>query len=608
MSVDVREGIGPGLAAPARHAEVRVDSERCVGCQECAVRCPTGALGLDQERWIVRADDRLCVGCRQCQRVCPYAAISVSGPTVVGPRHVSLTLYPSRLRGNTTEVRRGFSTWKDALREADRCLACPDPTCLEGCPAHNDIPRFIAAIRERDLQGAHAVLRETSVLPDICSRVCDQSVQCEGACTWALAGGEPVAIGLLERFVTERAPVPPPRVGPSPSTPLKVAVVGSGPAGCAAAWELLEAGARVTMYEKDDEPGGVLRWGIPDFTLPAEVARRPVVALQEAGLKLRTGCAAGGEVTLAQLLEEHDALLLAHGASVPLIPPVPGRDLSGVEDATTFLWRAKRALESGATLPELGPGARVLVVGGGNTAMDVARSVRRLGAEVTAVEWMDERFTRVRRDELAEAREEGVEVRFSTTLERLEGDALGVSAAWLRPTVQRRVGDRPKVAGGTPERLTVNRVVFALGYRVDSGLAASLVNLPLPPVDLRRAIPPRRWLASGILSGGSVGPLALAREVTLAAAESPAQRGGWLRSRRGSAGAAPGGRAGWWTWLWREQGVVGLDAAGAPRGERVWAVGDALVGPSTVVGAMAQGREAAKAILAGCRPRAESPM
>ncbi|MHB1526382.1 MAG: FAD-dependent oxidoreductase [Candidatus Dormibacteria bacterium] len=599
-----RELLFPGPDV-SEHAFVHVDSERCVGCQECVIRCPTGALRLDPENWIAQADDRLCVGCRQCQRVCPFSAIAVSGPVVVGPRQEPSAVHPSALLGNVREVRRGFAGWSEAVAEAERCLRCPDPTCLEGCPAHNDIPGFIAAVRDRDLEAAHAILRETSVLPDICSRVCDQSVQCEGACSWALAGGQPVAIGQLERFITDRAQVPGVARSSSEGLGLSVAVVGSGPAGCAAAWWLLAAGAKVTMVEKDERPGGVLRWGIPDFTLPTEVAERPIEALMAAGLDLQTGTAVGREVSLEALVGGHDAVILAQGASAPIVPPIPGTDLPGTEDATVFLDRAKRALLAGELLPEIGPGARVLVIGGGNTAMDVARTVRRLGADAIAVEWMDERFTRVRPDELAEARQEGVDVRFSSTVQRLEGDSIGVSSAWLQRTRQRRVGDRPQVLPGEPEMIMVNRVVFALGYRVAKDVCGGVVELPLPPVDLRRAIAPRRWLASGILAGGTVGPLALAREVTLAVAEAPAQGGGWgriLHRRRAGSGAF---RPSWWTWLWRHQAAMGLDAAQAPRGDRMWVVGDALVGPSTVVGAMAQGREAAKAVLQTCRPRTE---
>ncbi len=601
-------GVSIPVPPTDEHAFVHVDPERCVGCQECIIRCPTGALRLDHEHWIAEADDRLCVGCRQCERVCPFSAVQVTGPIVVAPRTQMPAVCEGTLLGSVREVKRGFQSWREAVSEADRCLSCPDPTCLEGCPAHNDIRGFISAVRDRDLSAAHSILRETSVLPDICSRVCDQSVQCEGACTWALAGGEPVAIGRLERFITDRAEVPALTRNSSDGLGLTVAVVGSGPAGCAAAWWLLAGGASVTMLEQDEYPGGVLRWGIPDFTLPAAIAERPIQALLAAGLNLRTGTTLGKDVALEALLAENDAVILAQGATVPIVPPIPGTDLPGTEDATAFLDRAKGALLAGELLPEIGAGARVLVIGGGNTAMDVARTVRRLGAEAIAVEWMDERFTRVRPDELAEARGEGVDVRFCTTVQRLDGDSIGVSSAVLQRTRQRRVGDRPQVLPGGSEHISVNRVVFALGYRIAKDVGGGVVELPLPPVDLRHAIPPRRWLASGILAGGAIGSQALAREVTLAVAESPTQGAGWGRIlRRRRLGGRPS-RKNWWTWLWRQQAAVGLEEAQLQRGDRIWVVGDALVGPSTVVGAMAQGREAAKAVLETCRPRIDQSM
>ncbi len=590
-------------ASAAGHARVRIDRERCVGCQECVIRCPTGALRLDPGSWIAQAEPRQCVGCRQCQRVCPYFAIEIGGPLVVAPRQEPPVLRVAPLEGDTRELRRGFAGWPEALREAERCLLCPDPTCVEGCPAHNDIPGFIAALRERDLAGARAVLRQTSVLPDVCSRVCDQRAQCEGACSWTLAGGEAVAIGRLERFVTERAGVPALTAESTAGVGCSIAVVGSGPAGCAAAWELLSAGATVTMLEQDDEPGGVLRWGIPDFTLPAAIARRPIEALRDAGLDLRTGCALGRDVGLDELLDHHDAVLLAHGASKPLLLPLPGADLPGVEEASGFLQRAKPALAAGQRVPQIGAATVVLVIGGGNTAMDVARTVRRLGGTAIAVEWMDERFARVRPDELADARAEGVEIRFTTTVERLEGDAHGVSAAWVRRTRQRRPDQLPRVLRGDPERLTVDRVVVALGYRVEVGVAAGVGSLPLPRLDLGHAFPNRPWTASGIFAGtaSTIGLQALEREVTLAVAAAPAHTGWWARLvRRGYGADLP--RPGRWARIWRRQAALGLAAAAVPYEGRVWVAGDALVGPSTVVGAMAQGREAARAILRA-RPR-----
>lgn len=589
-----------GTFRDTHHAAVHINAERCAGCQECAIRCPTHALSMDAERWIVQADDALCVGCRQCERVCPFQAVTVSGPRVVAPRQETVTDEPDELVGNLDEIRRGFRSWDEALAEANRCLKCPDPTCMEGCPAHIDIPAFIDAVRSRDLTTALHVINDSSILPGVCSRVCDQSVQCEGACSWALAGGEAVSIGRLERFVADHGPTPHLEHTSAEGAGMTVAVVGSGPAGCATAWYLLAAGARVTVIEESNEIGGVLRWGIPSFTLPDSVVDEPMQALTAAGLEVRSNTRVGVDVSIPELLESYDAVVLAHGASRPLSVTVPGIDLPGVEDATAFLIRAKKALNAGKRPTGLRFGSRVLVVGGGNTAMDVARTARRLGVDVIAIEWMDERFARVRPDELAEARAEGVDVRFTTTLERLEGDGAGVRTAWLRGTRQSKVNERPRVLRGDAEAITIDHVIVALGYRVDASVAGDVVSLPLRPVDQTSTIPDRRWTASGIPTGPSfaVGTQALQREVGLAVAASPVHGSWWHRIQSSPAASSVRFRATWWARVWRRQAEIGMAAAPAQRADRLWVVGDALVGPSTVSGAMAQGREAARAILA----------
>jgi NADPH-dependent glutamate synthase beta subunit-like oxidoreductase len=182
---------------------------------------------------------------------------------------------------------------------------------------------------------------------DVCSRVCDQAVQCEGACTWSLAGGTPIAIGALERFVTEQAPVPPLVATGPEGAGLSVAVVGSGPAGIGAAWELLAAGAEVTVLERDEKPGGLLGWGIPDFTLPAAVAARPWHQLVEAGATLRCGVEVAPE-DVDQLLEQYDAVVVAIGAGAAIRLPVEGGTLGSVIDATEFLTSAEISLRDHA--------------------------------------------------------------------------------------------------------------------------------------------------------------------------------------------------------------------------------------------------------------------
>ena len=576
-----------GSEAPAGTSQPRVTvlTDRCAGCQECVIRCPSGALTLDAGRWVVVADDTLCVGCRQCERTCPFSAITVTGPLTVAARTEPEPRHPDRLTGDTAEVRRGFGSWDEALAEASRCLDCPDPTCVRGCPAHNDIPSFIAAIRDHDLGSAHDILRLTSVLPDVCSRVCDQAAQCEGACTWSLAGGTPVAIGKLERFVADHAPVPKPADATARAASLSVGVVGSGPAGIGAAWQLVEAGASVTVYEREPEPGGLLGWGIPAFTLPPCVAARPWQQLIAAGVDLH--CRAGvGPEDIGRLLVEYDAVILAHGAGMPLRLPVPGGDLDGVTDATSFLRAGKAALASdGADITRFraryglyappagssdGAQPRVLVLGAGNTALDVARTARRLGLRAVCVDWVDERFALARPDELAEARQEGVEVWFLRTVARLEGEGGRVRRAVLARTTQKLAAQRPKVRGKERELLDVDLVVIAMGYRSDPAFGATLPGTPVARV--AKGLPGRRWLASGILAN-------------------PAPE----FARRKPVGALALGRE------------AGLAVSALAFQDRVWAAGDALVGPSTVVEAMTQGRRAADAVLRAQPSRGSRP-
>ncbi len=542
---------------------VTVLSDRCAGCQECLVRCPTGALTMDLNSWTVVADNARCVGCRQCVRTCPFAAIDVVGAPVVAVRVELTQRRPETLAANVDETHLGFTNWSDALAEAERCLNCPDPTCVRGCPAHNDIPSFIAALREGDLDEAHRVLRRTSFLPDVCARVCDQALQCEGACTWSLAGAAPVAIGALERFVTDNAPVPPVEVvsvrgGPS------VAVVGSGPAALGAAHELVSAGATVTVFERDDEPGGLLNWGIPNFTLPRPVAQRPWHQLIAAGVEV----VGGHEVTAGELDElrsRFDAVILAHGAGGAMRVAVPGSDLGGVVDATTFLHEARSALARERACPLLSSRATkappfVLVLGAGNTAMDVARLARRLGADVSCVDWMDRRWAPVRPDELDEAVAEGVEVQFTRTLTRLEGESGWVARAFLATTTQPSALRSPQIVPDATIEVAVDLVVMAMGYRIEPTFPGVA-----PVVPVARPLPAyldRRFVASGLAAAGTpehargrpIAQLSLTRDVGQRIAE------------RGT-------------------------LAG------VYVVGDALVGPSSVVEAMAQGRSVARAIL-----------
>ncbi len=526
-------------------------NERCVGCQECIIRCPTRALRLEPVKWVALADNSLCVGCRQCERVCPVAAINVKGPAVVARRIQVASHAGPVAKGEIKEVRPGFASYEEAVKEADRCLNCPDPTCVRGCPAHNDIPAFIEAIRNRDLRRAQAVLARTTCLPDVCSRVCDWANQCEGACSWALVGSEPVAIGKLERFVTDNSPVPPPARPAKQASGLSVGIIGSGPAGIAAALELSSAGASVTIYDRDGL-GGVMRWGIPSYVLPDAVSRRPVAALIDAGVKIASGSTVSPE-TITDLLKAHDVVVAAPGAPVAERPQIPGAELEGVLDATTFLKKAKSALSEGKSMVEI-EGATVAVLGGSNTAIDVARSVVRLGGRPVVVHRREERFSRSRLDELSEAKNEGVEFRFAANIARIEGENGKVSRAVLVRTHQKNASSAAEAIFGTESSLEVKMVVLATGYAIDRSFAPVFGQLPLAPQPAG-TIPDRRWMASGILTDRNrVGRLAWEREFPLL-------------------------------------------VSGTPRRDKIWLIGDALTGPSTVVASMAQGKKAGRTIL-----------
>jgi len=549
---------------------VTILADRCAGCQECVIRCPMGALTMDLVNWIAVANDDRCVGCRQCVRTCPFSAIEVEGPLVVAPRADLSHQNVTDLAGNLDETRHGFETWTGVLAEADRCLNCPDPTCVRGCPAHNDIPSFIAAVRSGDLDEAHRVIGHTSFLPDICSRVCDQALQCEGACTWSLAGGDAVAIGAIERFISDNAPIPSIRQEDGFGDGLSVAVVGSGPAGIGATFELLRSGAKVTVYDKDTVPGGLLRTGIPNFTLPRAVAGRPWQQLLAAGVTF-----IGGKTitldTIEELRRSHDAVLLATGAGSALRLPVKGGDLEGVIDATTFFAAARSTLiddqpfclfpPSGGSDPA--KTMTVLVLGAGNTAMDVARLARRLGARAICIDWMDEHFAPVRPDELEEARAEGVDIRFRRTLTRLRGVDGRVDRAELSETHQKSATKMPKADKTPVPSEHVDLVVMAMGYRIEPVLVGFAPTKPI--ARLLPDVPDRRLQASGLPAAGAP---AFARH----------RRIGELSQMR----------------------EIGRLSAALGSIDRVYVAGDALIGPSSVIEAMAQGRRAAEAILDHC--------
>lgn len=291
--------------------------------------------------------------------------------------------------------------------EAERCLNCKNARCIQGCPVNINIPTFISALKEENVQKAGDIIRETSFLPSVCGRVCPQERQCEGKCVLGIKG-EPIAIGALERYVGDESSAHMPEIKPSGK---KVAVVGSGCAGISAAADLRMAGHEVVVFEALHKLGGVLRYGIPPFRLPRKFLDREINSLKEIGVKFKTNVIVGKSITLKQLEEDgFDAIFICSGAGLPKMLGVGGENLNGVYSANEFLTRVNlmQAHEDHTPTP-LKVGEKVAVIGGGNVAMDAARTAVRVGAkEVYIVYRRTEAELPARLEEIRHAKEEGI--------------------------------------------------------------------------------------------------------------------------------------------------------------------------------------------------------
>ena len=323
---------------------------------------------------------------------------------------------PSERNKNFKEVALGYDV-QTAIDEAKRCLNCKNKPCVSGCPVGIDIPRFIAFTAAGDFESAYETILQSSSLPAVCGRVCPQETQCEGKCTRGIkAGCEAVGIGYLERFVADYHNA---RKNKNEAAALfsggenkkKVAVIGSGPAGLTCAGELAKAGYSVTVFEALHVAGGVLVYGIPEFRLPKSIVRGEVENLLAMGVKIETDMVIGKVISLEELKEEYgfDAVFIGSGAGLPRFMGIGGEELVGVYSANEFLTRVNlmKAAEEGAKTP-VQRAKKVVVVGGGNVAMDAARCAKRLGAEVHIVYRRGEAELPARREEIAHAKEEGI--------------------------------------------------------------------------------------------------------------------------------------------------------------------------------------------------------
>src|SRR5574340_1076523 len=330
------------------------------------------------------------------------------------PRQKMPEQLPKVRARNFEEVPHGY-TPELAMREAERCIQCKDPRCKQGCPVEIDIPQFIAKIKEGDFEGAIRKLWEKNSLPAVCGRVCPQEVQCEGQCVVGRKD-DPVAIGNLERFAADShrehgKQFLPPKADP---TGKKVAVVGAGPAGLTVASDLILKGHEVTVFEALQEPGGVLMYGIPEFRLPKEIVRAEVDYLKKLGVQFVMDYVVGRNATIRELFEEegYHAVFVGTGAGLPSFMEMPGENLIGVYSANEYLTRAN--LMKAYLFPEYDTPPisrrRVAVIGGGNVAMDSARTALRLGGDVTIVYRRAREQMPARAEEVHHAEQEGVKL------------------------------------------------------------------------------------------------------------------------------------------------------------------------------------------------------
>ncbi|MCQ2153126.1 MAG: NADPH-dependent glutamate synthase [Bacteroidales bacterium] len=431
---------------------------------------------------------------------------------------------------NFDEVCLGYNL-EEAVEEASRCLHCKNPRCVGACPVGVSIPEFVARLKEGDVEGAAAVIGRDSSLPAVCGRVCPQETQCEGSCILGIKG-ESLAIGKLERFVADNAKSVPVRA--ASRNGIRVAVVGSGPAGLACASDLAKKGYDVTVFEALHKAGGVLEYGIPEFRLPKDtVLKRELDSVRALGVTIETDVVIGKTVTVDSLMDEEGfkAVFIATGAGLPRFMNIPGENLCGVFSANEFLTRNNlmKAYRDDYMTP-IHTGRKVCVVGGGNVAMDAARTALRLGAEVHIVYRRTEEELPARREEVLHAREEGIVFDMLTN----PVEVIDNGSGWVKAIrcIRMELGEpdssgrrSPVPVAGTEFDILTDTVIMALG------------TSPNPLV------------------------------------------------ARTTPGLETGARGG-----------IAADAQGATSREGVFAGGDAVTGAATVILAMGAGRKAAAAI------------
>ena len=386
---------------------------------------------------------------------------------------------------NFEEVCYGYNP-EEAQLESTRCLNCKNPRCVAACPVSVKIPSFISKVAEGNFEEAARIIAEDSSLPAICGRVCPQETQCEGSCILGIKG-EAVAIGKLERFVadwsSENGGVKP---EVAPANGHKVAVIGSGPAGLACASDLAKLGYEVTIFEALHRPGGVLEYGIPEFRLPKDkVVAAEIQSVKALGVKIETNVIAGRTITIDSLLDEEgfDAVFVGSGAGLPRFMNIPGEHYNGVFSANEFLTRNNlmKAYRSDYDTP-IHTGDKVVVVGGGNVAMDAARTALRLGAETTIVYRRTEKELPARAEEVHHAKEEGIQFAMLTNPVEVLGDENG----WVRAVrcIRMELGEpdesgrrSPVEVPGSEFEIETDTVIMSLGTSPNPLIAKTTTGL-----------------------------------------------------------------------------------------------------------------------------------
>ena len=386
---------------------------------------------------------------------------------------------------NFEEVCLGYNE-EEARAEASRCLKCKNPKCVGGCPVSIDIPGFIKEVQEGNYEEAAKVIAKSSALPAVCGRVCPQESQCEGQCIRGIKG-EPISIGKLERFVAdwsrENGFVP---AAPEKTNGRKVAVIGSGPSGVTCAGDLAKMGYEVTIFEALHEPGGVLTYGIPEFRLPKEGVVQPEIDnVRKLGVKIETDVIIGKSVTIDELLDEEgfEAVFIGSGAGLPMFMGIPGENANGVFPANEYLTRSNlmKAFRDDYDTPIVA-GKKVAVVGGGNVAMDAARTALRLGADVHIVYRRSEAELPARAEEVHHAKEEGIIFNLLTNPIEILTDDNG----WVNgmKCIKMELGEpdasgrrRPVAIEGSEFVIEVDTVIMSLGTSPNPLISATTRGL-----------------------------------------------------------------------------------------------------------------------------------